>query len=356
MEDIIFFILIALTLINIKIKDSNQFFDDYMDLKNTLPIKGIFVWFIILSHYKSYYKVNKNYLYRKILYCFGQKMVSVFLFYSGFGIYESKQKKGINYSKSLLRKLIIIFIKSQIIIFLFAICNLLLGIKYYLKTYILSIIFYKSIGNSNWFAFTIIIFYLYSYVSFIFFRQEKYYFFGIIIINIICILHMYLVYNYYYPKQIYTVDNTFCFIIGFYFSLLRKYIDKILLKNDIFYFICLFFSILIYYYFYSYYIKAVFIHSMINMLFCLIIIFISMKIRFNNGFLTLLNSHSYSIYLLQRIVMRYIFYKKYFKSNEIIRFFFEFITILLFAIIFDKYTFFIDQYFKNDIWRRNFRI
>jgi hypothetical protein len=322
-----------------------------MDLKNTYPIKGIFVWLIILSHYKSYYKANQNYLYKKILNCFGQKMVSIFLFYSGFGIYESMKKKGVNYSKSLLKKTIIIFIKSQIIIILFAICNLLLGIKNYLKTYVFSILFYKSIGNSNWFAFTIIIFYLYSYVSFIFFRQENSYYLGIIIINIICILHMFLVYNYYYPKQIYTVDNTFSFIIGFYFSLLRKYIDEILLKNDIFYFICLFFSILIYYYFYSYYIKTVFIHSMINMLFCLIIIFISTKIRFNNEFLTLLNSHSYSIYLLQRIVMRYIFFKKYFISNEILRFFFEFITILLFAIIFDKYTSLIDKYFKRPISR-----
>ena len=160
MEDIIFFILISLTLINIKIKGSNQFFQDYMDLKNTYPIKGIFVWLIILSHYKSYYKANQNYLYKKILNCFGQKMVSIFLFYSGFGIYESMKKKGVNYSKSLLKKTIIIFIKSQIIIILFAICNLLLGIKNYLKTYVFSIFFYKSIGNSNWFAFTIIIFYL----------------------------------------------------------------------------------------------------------------------------------------------------------------------------------------------------
>ena len=74
-----------------------------------------------------------------------------------------------------------------------------------------------------------------------------------------------------------------------------------------------------------------------------------MKVRFNNEFLNELSSHSYSIYLLQRLIMRYIFYKKYFQNNEIIRFFFEFITILLFAIIFDKYTFFIDKYFNRQI-------
>lgn len=327
MENLIFVILIVLTLVDIKIKGSNQFFEDYMDLKNTQPIKGIFVWFIILSHYKNYYKTNKIYIYRQILYFFGQKMVSLFLFYSGFGIYESIKKKGTNYAKSLINKSFIIFIKSQIILFLFMVSNLLIGQKYNIKYYFLSIIFYKSLGNSNWFAFTIIIFYLYSFVSYIFIKNKRFYFVGVIIVNIICIFHMYIIYNYYYPKQICTVDNTFCFIIGFYYSLLKNSIDKILLKNDIFYFIIIFFTILIYYYFYTYKIKTVFIYSMINMIFSLIAIFISMKIRFNNGFLNLLSSHSYSIFLLQRLVMRYIFFKNFFSNNEIIRFFFEFTNI-----------------------------
>ena len=322
-----------------------------MDLKYTQPIKGIFIWLILLSHYKSYYKTNKNYMYRQILYFFGQKMVSLFLFYSGFGIYESIKKKGVNYANSLIKKSFIIFIKSQIILFLFMVCNLLLGKKYNLKYYLLSIIFYKSIGNSNWFAFTIIIFYLYSFVSYIFIKNKHFYFVGVFIVNIICIFHMYIIYNYYYHKKICTVDNTFCFIIGFYYSLLKNYIDKILLKNDMFYFCIIFFIILIYYYFYIYQIKTVFIYSMINMFFSLIAIFISMKIRFNNEFLNLLSSHSYSIFLLQRLVMRYVFFKNFFSKNEIIRFFFEFITILLMAIIFDKYTFFIDKYFKRQISR-----
>ena len=73
-----------------------------------------------------------------------------------------------------------------------------------------------------------------------------------------------------------------------------------------------------------------------------------MKVRFNNDFLNLLNSHSYSIYLLQRVVMRIIYYKKYILHNELIRFFFEFITILFITSVFDKYTLFIDKYFKRE--------
>ena len=93
MEDIIFVILFLLSFININIKGINNFFYDYMELKNTNSVKGIFVWLIILSHYKNYYVTKKYYTYRKILNCLGQKMVSLFLFYSGFGIYYSHKKK-----------------------------------------------------------------------------------------------------------------------------------------------------------------------------------------------------------------------------------------------------------------------
>jgi len=347
MEDLIFLIFCLLSIIDIKIKGFNQYFNDYMELKNTNAIKGIFVWMIVLSHYRGYYKSNKIYIYRTILNYLGQKMVSLFLFYSGFGIYESIKNKGIKYIRTLPRKIIILFIKTQIIIFIFFLNNLLLGIKTKLKNYFLSIIFISSIGNSNWFAFTIISFYFYAFISFIFIKNEKKFFLGILIITIINFFHVFFVYNYFYPKMRFTIDNTLCFIIGLYYSLFKKYFDKIIMKNDIIYIGNISFFILIYYYYYVYQKKTVLIVSITNSIFCLIIVIISMKIRFNNEFLNLLNSHSFSIYLLQRVVMRFIYFKKFFKNNEFIRFFFEFTTILFISLLFDNYTSFIDKYFKN---------
>ena len=46
-------------------------------------------------------------------------------------------------------------------------------------------IFISDVGNSNWFAFTIIIFYIYSYISFICIKSISRQFLGIIYINII---------------------------------------------------------------------------------------------------------------------------------------------------------------------------
>ena len=351
MENLIFVILFLLSIININIKGNNNFYYDYMELKNTNSIKGIFVWMIITSHYKNYYKKRNKCLYRIILKCFGQKMVSLFLFYSGFGIFESIKKKGNNYVKTLVNKTTILFIKSQIILIFFLLTNLFLGIKITLKNYFLSMIFKKNLGNSNWFAFTIMCLYIYSYISFILINHN-FNILGIIILNMICLFHIYFVYNFYYPKKNYPVDNILCFIVGFYYSLLNNYLNKIIMKNDTIYFLSLSCLILIYYYFYIYTIKTIWIVLFTNCFFSLIIVFISMKIRINNEFLNLLNSHSFSIYLLQRIVMRIIYFKKYFQNNELIRFFFEFILILLISTFFDKSTTCIDNYFRSKKYQK----
>ena len=256
MEDLVFVILCLISINNLKFKGINLYFTDYMDAKNTSQIKGIFVWIILLSHYKGYFKRNKKYIYIYILNCIGTQKVSMFLFYSGFGIYESIKNKGINYVKTLPKKSFILFIKSQIIIFIYLISNLLLGIKTNIYRYFLSIIFKSSMGNSNWF----------SYLSFRFIKNQNY-FFGIIFISLLCFLHFYLVYNFYYNKIDYTVVNTLPFIIGFFYSLLRKKIETIIMKNDLFYYGTLSFSIIIYYKFYSYEFQTIYIISIINAIF-----------------------------------------------------------------------------------------
>lgn len=219
MENLKFILFFLLSIINIAIKGNNNFYNDYMALENTSPIKGIFVWLIIMSHYKSYYKTKNIYICNKILSYFGQKMVSLFLFYSGYGIIESLKRKGINYAKTLPRKSLILFVKYQLILLIFLFNNLLIGKKFNYKKYFLSIIFKESLGNSNWFAYTIIFLYLYSFLSFGFIKNNKNFYFGFIIIHIITYFHFYFTYYYFYPKKIYTVDNILCFIIGIYYNL-----------------------------------------------------------------------------------------------------------------------------------------
>ena len=108
MIDYFFFLFCFLSVLNIKIKGIDNFFNEYMDLENTNAIKGIFVWLIIF-HHKTIYGINKNYIYKIITGNLGQKIVSMFLFYSGYGINESIKIKGDNYIQKLLIKALIMF-------------------------------------------------------------------------------------------------------------------------------------------------------------------------------------------------------------------------------------------------------
>ena len=146
MLDLFFIIFCCLSVLGIKIKENDNFFSDYMELDDTNCIKGVFVWLIIFCHKTGYGK--KKYKYIQITHNLGQNVVSMFLFYSSFGICESIKRKGIDYVQSLRNKAIILFLKTQIIILMFLIANIfILNKKITIKSYILSIIFKLSLGK-----------------------------------------------------------------------------------------------------------------------------------------------------------------------------------------------------------------
>ena len=256
------------------------------------------------------------------------------------------KKRGINYVSTLPIKAIILFIKSQLIILIYLATNIfILKNQITLKRYILSVIFKSGLGNSNWFAFTIIVLYLYSYLSFRFIKNKIS--FGILILCFLCFLHVIFVFKYFYPKQYYTVDTVLCFISGFIFSFVKNHLDKVMIKNDIYYYMIT--SITIMFYNKTFTNNNLINISIKNSLFALLIVFISMKIKFNNDFLKFLNSHSYSIYLLQRVVMMVTNKNRYFRDNNFIQISFEFTSIFFLSSFFDKSTAFIDKMFNKKL-------
>lgn len=88
------------------------------------------------------------------------------------------------------------------------------------------------------------------------------------------------------------------------------------MKNDIIYFGFLSITILLYYHFYK--LKSLIYNSILNVLFAFLIILLSMKVKFNNNFLKFLNLHSFSIYLLQKLVMIPVYKKKTFLNRIIL--------------------------------------
>ena len=117
------------------------------------------------------------------------------------------------------------------------------------------------------------------------------------------------------------------------------------MKNDIRYLVAVSAIICIYYNFNN--TRTIIKRSFWNLSFALLVILISMKIRIKNEFLKFLNDHSYSIYLFQRLIFIIVQQKKLFINNNILRISFKFSFIFFIVSLFDKYTIFIDKYFKR---------
>ena len=153
------------------------------------------------------------------------------------------------------------------------------------------------------------------------------------------------IYKFYYLNIIFPFDTVFCFILGLFYSDLKIYFDKIIMENDLNYFLIVSITIFIYYKVFS--ITILFFVPITNALFALIIIFITMKVQFNNYFLKFLNSHSYSIYLLQRLVFSIIYKRKIFINSDFMYISFEFTAIIYIPSFFDKFTTFIYNFFRK---------
>ena len=148
-------------------------FNRALSKEQTTCINGIFVLFVFLSHFGQYETMPWN----RLLLAIGQLMVAPFLFYSGYGIMEQIQRRGIVYIDSMPRKRILKFyIHFCMALFLYLILSFLLGKDYSFVRIALSFTALSSIGNSNWYVFAILVMYSIVYISFKQFKKTWYYF------------------------------------------------------------------------------------------------------------------------------------------------------------------------------------
>ena len=129
------FILIAtvICLIGINFKSINGIDKNALDKERTNAINGIFVIIIIFNHFSQYITLtNKidivllNIITQKI----EQLMVTTFLFFSGYGIFEQIKKRK-DYIKNFFKnRFIKVYIPFALAIIIYIIMNSLLKINY----------------------------------------------------------------------------------------------------------------------------------------------------------------------------------------------------------------------------------
>ena len=305
---------------------------EYLSLKNTLPIKGFSVVLVFFSHFKQYVVWGNSVFDQSYLWIngkTGQLIVTMFLFYSGYGIYESIRKKGEQYGKGFLRnRFLVVWLNFAICLCFFLVYDLVVGANYGLYETILSFTGWESIGNSNWFMFVTFSLYLLVFASFFGFAKTNQYYektplviFSITVMTLAVVL--------YFVRPAYWYNTVFCFPSGMWYSFYKDKIDNVMK--------CHYWLILLTLFVANAAVAFVTIHvsiaySLLSVVFSLLVVAITVKLRFRSPILAFLGKHVFSIYILQRLVFM-ILQKSI--SNTYIYFVVSFLTTVGIAALYD---------------------
>ncbi len=296
---LIFMFFLCLIGIKIYFKDFN---DNYLDKDITSCIKGIFILFVFYQHAKQYVHYDifsiKNNIMHLLITNLGQLIVTMFLFYSGYGIYESIKKKKSRYVKNIPKKrFLITLINFDVAILCFVILNSVLKYDYPLMKIILSFTGWESIGNSNWYIFAILGLYLITYSAFtIFYDNDKKAIWTTVLLTLIFILFI----SSYRPGYYY--NTILCYNFGLLYSYYKDSIKKYAFNNKRYIFLLILsilsFAILfklreINYMYYEF-------HSIA---FVILLNIVLMKVCIKNRLLKWFGDNLFYLYIFQRIPM-----------------------------------------------------
>ena len=331
----LYLVLIFITsLIGIKffVKDSNK---DYLSKENTNCIKGIFILIVFYSHLCTYipYQHSKDFLMYDLRSFLGQLMVTMFLFYSGYGIYESIKKKKSNYINNIpIKRILITLLNFDIAVLTFAVVNQLIGNGKTLEEILLALTGWGGIGNSNWYIFAILFLYLSTYISFkIFDKNDK----NAITCNwILTIFIMAIIAIYRGEGYEYCYNTLLCYPFGLTYSFYKEKINKIVFNNKKY--ILLFITIFSIFFLFKKVenINTIF-YSISSLLFVLCVILLSIKVKLNSPVLKWCGENLFWLYILQRLPMQVMSKLGY--SNHAYRFaLIAFITTIILTFIYTK--------------------
>jgi len=294
---VLFIIFLLICIFGIKFNNSNVTSDDFLSRNTTLAINGIFVGIIFFSHFNSYVNFTDklDLIYYDIIYHkIGQLMVCPFLFFSGYGIYESIKYKS-NYMKTFFKsRFLKLFISFAIIILFYIVLNYLLGYHYSISKILLSFVGFESIGNSNWFIFATFYLYLITLLSF---KKSKNNFNSIMIVAIFSFIYIILIDN--LKGYSFWYNTIFCYVAGMIFSYFRDSIVKYL-SNNMSYFITFFLLCLVFLFGYMHQ-RNYLIYEIYSICFVLLIVLLNMKFKIGNKIIIFLGKNTFNIYAIQRL-------------------------------------------------------
>lgn len=329
---LLFIFVVSLIGIKFFIKDSNK---EYLSKENTTCIKGIFILIVFYSHLCTYipYQYAKDFLMRALRNFLGQLMVTMFLFYSGYGIYESiKQKKQKYINNIPFKRILITLLNFDIAVLTFAIVNVLIGNEKTISEILLALTGWGGLGNSNWYIFAILFLYLSTFISFkLFDKNDK----NAIKLNwILTIFIMIIIAIYRGEGYEYCYNTLLCYPFGLTYSLYKDKINKILFDNKKY--ILLFTTTFSIFFLFKKVenINTIY-YSISSLLFVLCVLLLSIKVHLKSPILKWCGENLFWLYIMQRLPMLTLSKLGY--SNHAYRFaLIAFVSTIILSFIYNK--------------------
>ena len=317
------------------IVDSENKWNDYLSKEKTGAIKGIFVIMVLVKHYTGYYVANNAFdaAPKAFLSSFAQLVVTMFLFYSGYGIMESAKKKGSAYVKNLpVQRILKLLFDFDIAVLLYLLLNIVLGKTQKPTTILASFFAWNSIGNSCWYIFAVLCLYIFSFAAFAVFRKNKY--FSAAAVTVFCGAYIVLMKP---LKDDCWFNTVICYAFGMWFSLLREKFEKIVQRSNWSWAACLVastagFAV-------SFLLRRKFVmYEAACIFFVLFVLLFTMKVSVDNKILRKLGELVFGVYIMQRLPMMTFDKLGFIEKNPYFSFAACFVITVLLAVGFNYFT------------------
>ena len=323
---VLFIIYLSICMFNMKSHFKSNY--DYLSKDVTTSAKGVFILMVFFSHFNSYVQYNTFFdkLYLIPFSLIGQAMVTLFLFYSGYGVMEQIKKRE-NYVESMpVNRILSTLFNFAVAVIIYAVLSLILKEKFTIKTFLLSLIGWESLGNSNWYIFAVLCMYLSTYVSFKVFSKD---YTKAAVLNLVITIIYIIVMCYIAHKPIHWYDTVLVYSLGIFWSLCHASIEKCI-KNNI---VCvgLFFIMIASYY-------LIRIPYIKNIVFTLGFLLFTSRIEIGNRILNWCGKYLFEIYILQRIPMIILSEIGYMNTHTYVSFVICILFTVVSAVVFKKCT------------------
>ena len=277
---------------------------EYMSVNMTNSIRGFFLLLVFISHIFGYREFTSPtfdvpYLFMRKL---GQCIVTMFLFYSGYGVMESVKKKGQAYVTGIpMQRVLKVLLMFDSAVFLFWLYRFFTDYKYSLTDLLLAFTGWKSLGNSNWYIFSVLWLYVFSYIAFMAFKDNyKKAVIGVFLLSILYMAVLLIV-----GRPGYCYNTTLCYVWGMAFSLYREKIQCYLNENFQSWLFFLFIAVVGFLSSYFFRNDSLFMYQIWIFCFVASILIFTMRFVVDSKPLQWVGKNLFPLYILQRLPMMF---------------------------------------------------